>query len=85
MEFKKCTRCGNFFITNTIICGDCSNKENLEISKLKNYFETNEGEVASIENLSYQTGITVKNLNRQLQGNTFGGGLENGVGFEENQ
>lgn len=67
MEFKKCTRCGNFFITNTAICGDCLNKENLEISKLRSYFEVNDGIVPSIESLSRATGITAKNLNRQLQ------------------
>ena len=72
MEFKKCTRCGNFFITNTIICGDCLNKENLEISKLRSYFEINDGEIPSMEHLSLQTGIAIKNLNRQLQEHDFG-------------
>ena len=71
MEFKKCTRCGDFYVTNTIICGNCSNKENLEISKLRNYFEANDGEVPSVEQLSFQTGITVKNLNRQLNEHDF--------------
>ncbi|MCL2859595.1 MAG: hypothetical protein FWF46_03295 [Oscillospiraceae bacterium] len=75
MEFKKCTRCGSFYITNTAFCGNCLSKENSEISRLESYFKINEGSVPSIEYLSLETGITIKNLNRQLQEHDFGVGL----------
>ena len=41
MEFKKCKRCGCFFVSNNDICGKCSPKDEYEITKLKNYFEEN--------------------------------------------
>ena len=64
-EFKKCKRCGNFFISNKDICGNCISKDELEITKLKNYFELN-SDVSSLEEISNYTGITVKNLDRYL-------------------
>ena len=72
MEFKKCERCGAFFAGINSVCNNCIEKENLDLSKLKNYFEeSNEESVEdinnNIDNISYATGITSKNLTRQLQ------------------
>ena len=71
MEFKRCERCGNFFAGLSNICSNCVRKENLDLSKLKNYFEISEEEglekTDNIDNISYATGITTKNLTRQLQ------------------
>ena len=39
MEFKKCERCGCFFTSTGDTCINCSPKDRLEISKLKNFLE----------------------------------------------
>ena len=70
MEFKKCERCGCFFLSNSDVCCNCSPKDSFEISKLKNYFE-GENYSSSIDCISVQTGISVKNLNRYLGNEEF--------------
>lgn len=65
MEFKKCSRCGNFFVSKGDICPKCNPKENFELSTFKNYIEEN-GFSNSLENISGATGISLKNLNRFL-------------------
>jgi len=69
MDFKKCARCGCFFASESNTCGLCSNKDKAEMSKLKTYLEENEANV-SLDQLSYNTGITEQNLHRYLQDNT---------------
>ena len=39
MEFKKCPRCGNFFHSDMDVCQACKTNENLDIQKLKNFFD----------------------------------------------
>jgi uncharacterized OB-fold protein len=70
MEFKKCERCGCFFLSANNVCEKCSSKDTFELSKLRNYLN---GEVSanSIDSLSIDTGISVKNLNRYLEGEEF--------------
>lgn len=70
MEFKKCKRCGCFFMSNNEVCPSCQPKDIYEMSKLKNYLE---GENCSNElnSISVYTGITMKNLNRYLNSNEF--------------
>ena len=65
MEFKRCERCGSFYLSESNICENCSPKDNFELSKLRNYFE---GDIQSnsIDSISVDTGISVKNLNRYL-------------------
>ena len=71
MELKKCERCGNFFAGLNNICNNCIQKENLDLSKLKNYIDETsytEQEINNnLDNISYATGIPSKTLNRQLQ------------------
>ena len=62
MEFKKCNRCGGFFVNNGSVCSKCSEKDNLELSTFKNYIEENG--LSSIDSMSVETGISAKNLNR---------------------
>ena len=78
MEFKKCSRCGNFYMANGNVCPKCSSKDNLEISTLHNYIEEN-GFNQPLEVISGQTGISLKNLNRFLEDESFNnlGGLKN--------
>lgn len=63
MEFKKCSRCGNFYISEGEICPKCNPKENFELSTFKNYINEN-GTIDSLETIAGATGISMKNLNR---------------------
>ena len=65
MEFKKCERCGSFFLSESNVCENCSPKDSFELSKLRNYFE-GDIQANSIDSISVDTGISVKNLNRYL-------------------
>lgn len=70
MEFKRCERCGCFFASNNNVCCNCQPKDTFEMSQLKSYFEETDslgGDItATIDAVSYQTGISIKNLNRYL-------------------
>lgn len=70
MEFNKCSRCGAFYISNSNVCPNCQPKDNCEQLILKNYLAQNSGPV-SMETLSNDTGISMKNLNRFLQKDDF--------------
>ena len=63
MEFNRCSRCGNFYVTDGEVCPKCSTKENFEFSTFKTYIEEN-GFEQSLNNISEETGISVNNLNR---------------------
>lgn len=65
MDFNRCSRCGNFYLSEGDVCPKCSNQDNLEFSTFKTYIEEN-GVENSLENIAGQTGISVKNLNRFL-------------------
>lgn len=74
MEIKKCARCGQFFETDNEVCNICISKDNKDIGKLKNYFSY--GYVAgkvSLGDISNNTGITIKNLNRLIENEEFSG------------
>lgn len=67
MEFKKCERCGCFFASNDNVCYNCLTKDRFEMSKFKNFIEENNiNRINSLSDLSVQTGISQKNLNRFL-------------------
>ena len=65
MEFNKCSRCGNFFVSNNDVCPKCVTKDTLEFETFKTYVEEN-GITNNLDVLSTETGISVKNLNRFL-------------------
>ena len=74
MEIKRCARCGQFFETINEVCNNCISKDNKDIGKLKNYFSY--GYVAgkvSLGDISSDTGITIKNLNRLIVKEEFEG------------
>lgn len=68
MELNKCSRCGAFYATSSNVCPNCETKDNCDQLNLKNFLAENEMPV-SIEALSADTGISIKNLNRYLAGN----------------
>lgn len=65
MEFNKCSRCGSFYIAQGPVCPKCSSKDGFEFSTFINYIQEN-GLENSLDTISGQTGISVKNLNRFL-------------------
>ena len=74
MEFNRCSRCGAFYISENSVCPNCQPKDNCEKIVLQNYLEENQMP-KSIEILSKDTGISVKNLNRFLGDTNFKIGL----------
>ena len=65
MEFKKCTRCGNFYVSEGNVCPRCTAKDNMEFSTFKTYIQEN-GFEGSLTNISGEIGIPEKNINRFL-------------------
>lgn len=70
MEFKKCNRCGCFFMSENNVCENCAPKDRFEMSKLRSYFDS-DNYSNSINSISIDTGISVKNLNRYFENNEF--------------
>ncbi len=64
MEFKKCVRCGSFFVTDGDVCQNCMPKDKLDIMKFQNYIENNANDSANT--ISLNTGINLRNVNRYL-------------------
>ena len=74
MEFKKCDRCGCFFASKDNVCHNCITKERFEMSKFKSYIEENNiCDINSLNELSVETGISGKTLNRFLAQDDFSG------------
>lgn len=70
MEFNRCSRCGSFYVSEGNVCPKCSAKDGFEFSTFKNYIQEN-GLENSLNSISGETGISVKNLNRFLGYNEF--------------
>ena len=70
MEFKKCSRCGCFFVSDGDVCPKCNVKDKCEMSTFISYIEEN-GCTNSLDAISGKTGITMKNLNRFLNYSEF--------------
>ena len=69
MELKKCVRCGCFFASPSDVCSNCEAQDKQDIYNLSNYIVTSPS-VTSIENLSYNTGVSVKNISRFIDNNS---------------
>ena len=69
MEVVKCSRCGAFYINNGNVCSKCTAKDNFELSQFKNFVEENGLQINNLNQVSTQTGISEKNLNRFLNYN----------------
>ena len=72
MEFNRCGRCGSFYISEGNVCPKCSTKDGFEFSNFKSYVQEN-GLENSLDTISGETGISVKNLNRFLEYEEFKG------------
>lgn len=69
MEFKKCARCGIFFLSDKNVCPKCLPKDMCEIAKITDYINGNDLTGYSLTNLSVNTGVSLKNINRYLDTN----------------
>ncbi|MCI8621440.1 MAG: hypothetical protein HFJ50_07005 [Clostridia bacterium] len=69
MEFKKCERCGSFFVTDGDVCQNCTPKDRLDLQKFNNYLGNNNISDYSANNISINTGISLKTVNRFLSQN----------------
>lgn len=69
MNFNKCERCGCFFVTDQNVCPKCEPKENFEMQQLKNYLSTHT--TSTVEDISTNTGISERNLDRFLKQDEF--------------
>ena len=63
MDFDKCKRCGGFHISGGEVCPKCAPKDNLEYANFKKFISQNSEMESKIE-ISCQTGISLKNVNR---------------------
>lgn len=70
MQFNKCSRCGSFFVNSGDVCPNCQPKDTFEMGRLKSFLENSDVN-CSIENISYATGISIKNLNRYFSKDSF--------------
>ena len=64
MEFKKCARCGCFFVTDGEVCTNCMPKDRLDIFKLQSYLENSQN--STVDTISIDTGISIKNVERYM-------------------
>ena len=70
MELNRCSRCGSFYVAEGNVCPKCSIKDGYEFSSFKSYVQEN-GLTNSLNTISNETGISVKNLNRFLEYDEF--------------
>ena len=77
MEFRKCSRCGSFYVTDGVVCPKCSAKDNFEFSTFQNYVKEN-GIQDNLDVISGEIGISTKNLNRFLNYDGFSG-MQNNI------
>ena len=68
MEFKRCVRCGCFFMSANDICCNCESKDMLDIAKVNTILEENSN-FNSIQELSIASGVNISNLNRLIDNN----------------
>lgn len=66
MEFKKCVRCGCFFVSENDVCCNCEAKDRFDISKLNSIIEENPI-FDSVQDLSIISGVNLNNLNRYIK------------------
>ena len=78
MEFNRCSRCGNFYVAEGNVCPKCSAKDGFEFSTFVSYVQQN-GLENSLDTISGETGISVKNLNRFLGYNEFESNYKNEI------
>ncbi len=63
MEFKRCCRCGDFFVSNeSDICSNCIIKDRNDIAKLNSILDCSN--INTAYELSINSGVKLDNINR---------------------
>ena len=70
MKFNKCVRCGCFFASSDDVCPSCKSKYAVDKLTLKNYLD-NIDTPLSLDSLSFNSGVELKNINRYMQSKEF--------------
>ena len=70
MKFNKCCRCGCFFSSNDDVCPSCMSKDEIDKNTLKTFLDNNDLPV-SLNSLSFESGIDLKNINRYMESEEF--------------
>lgn len=68
MEFKKCMRCGCFFMSENDVCCNCQSRDKMDIAKLNSILDENIS-FNSVQDLSVLSGVNMNNLNRYIANN----------------
>lgn len=68
MEFKKCMRCGCFFMSDDNVCCNCKSRDRMDIAKLNSILDES-CSFNSIQDLSIASGVNINNLNRFIANN----------------
>ena len=70
MKFNKCSRCGCFFASADDVCPSCKSKDASDKNTLKNFLDNSDVPL-SLNNLSFKSGVDLKNINRYMETKEF--------------
>lgn len=70
MKFNKCSRCGCFFASADDVCPSCKSKDTIDKNTLKNFLDNSDVPL-SLDNLSFKSGVDLKNINRYMETKEF--------------
>ena len=70
MKFNKCVRCGCFFASSDDVCPSCKSKDEVDKHTLKNFLDNADAPL-SLDSLSFNSGVELKNINRYMESNEF--------------
>lgn len=70
MKFNKCSRCGCFFASLDDVCPSCKSKDEIDKITLKKFLDNTDTPI-SLNNLSLDSGIELKNINRFISTKEF--------------
>ena len=72
MKFNKCVRCGCFFASSDDVCPSCKSKDEVDKHTLKNFLDNADAPL-SLDSLSFNSGVELKNINRYMESKEFSG------------
>mgnify|MGYP001623053090 FL=1 len=70
MKFNTCSRCGCFFASKDDVCPSCKSKDEIDKNTLKNFLDNSDTNI-SLNTLSFNSGVEIKNINRYMQSSEF--------------
>ena len=70
MKFNKCVRCGCFFSLIDDVCPSCKSKDEVDKHTLKNFLDNADAPL-SLDSLSFNSGVELKNINRYMESKEF--------------